>query len=42
MKNVSDYWFTIEPYVFVDIKSKHVLLYNTLDGVQSSQRMRKL
>ena len=33
MKNVSDYWFTIEPYVFVDIKSKHVLLYNTLDGV---------
>jgi pseudo-rSAM protein len=30
---VSDYWFTIEPYVFVDIKSKHVLLYNTLDGV---------
>lgn len=33
MKNVSDYWFTIEPYVFVDIKSKHVLLYNTLDEV---------
>lgn len=33
MKNVSDYWFTIEPYVFVDIKRKHVLLYNTLDGV---------
>ena len=33
MKNVSDYWFTIEPYVFDDIKSKHVLLYNTLDGV---------
>lgn len=33
MKNVSDYWFTIEPYVFVDIKSKHILLYNTLDGV---------
>ena len=33
MKNVSDYWFNIEPYVFVDIKSKHVLLYNTLDGV---------
>lgn len=32
MKNVSDYWFTIEPYVFVDIKNKHVLLYNTLDG----------
>ncbi len=33
MKNMSDYWFTIEPYVFVDIKNKHVLLYNTLDGV---------
>ena len=30
---MSDYWFTIEPYVFVDIKNKHVLLYNTLDGV---------
>ena len=33
MKKVSDYWFTIEPYVFVDIKNKHALLYNTLDGV---------
>lgn len=33
MKNVSDYWFTIEPYVFVDIKNEHALLYNTLDGV---------
>lgn len=33
MKNVSDYWFTIEPYVFIDIKNKHALLYNTLDGV---------
>lgn len=33
MKNVSDYWFTIEPYVFVDIKNKHAILYNTLDGI---------
>lgn len=33
MKKVSDYWFAIEPYVFLDIKNKHALLYNTLDGV---------
>lgn len=32
MKNVLDYWFVIEPYVFIDIKNEHVLLYNTLDG----------
>lgn len=32
MKNIPDYWFTIEPYVFMDIKNKHALLYNTLDG----------
>lgn len=31
--NVFDYWFFIEPYVFVDIKNKHALLYNTLDGI---------
>lgn len=31
--NVFDYWFFIEPYVFVDIKNRHALLYNTLDGV---------
>lgn len=31
--NVFNYWFFIEPYVFVDIKNKHALLYNTLDGV---------
>lgn len=30
--NVFDYWFFIEPYVFVDIKNRHALLYNTLDG----------
>ncbi|MDL2265267.1 TIGR04150 pseudo-rSAM protein [Parabacteroides sp. OttesenSCG-928-G07] len=33
MKTVIDYWFAIEPYVFVGITSKFVLLYNTLDGV---------
>ena len=33
MKETVDYWFTIEPYVFVKITSKNVLLYNTLDGV---------
>lgn len=31
--SVTDYWFTIEPYVFVSITNKCVLLYNTLDGV---------
>jgi pseudo-rSAM protein len=33
MKTAVDYWFTIEPYVFVGITEKCVLLYNTLDGV---------
>jgi pseudo-rSAM protein len=33
MKTISNYWFTIEPYVFIDIKNKYALLYNTLDGV---------
>jgi len=33
MKTTSDYWFTIEPYVFVGLTNKRVLLYNTLDGV---------
>jgi len=28
-----DYWFSIEPYVFVGLTNKFVLLYNTLDGV---------
>jgi pseudo-rSAM protein len=32
-KTAIDYWFTIEPYVFVGITRKCVLLYNTLDGV---------
>jgi len=29
----TDYWFTIEPYVFVSLAKKCTLLYNTLDGV---------
>ena len=33
MKTEIDYWFTIEPYVFINIANKSVLLYNTLDGV---------
>ena len=33
MQTESNYWFTIEPYVFISAKKKSVLLYNTLDGV---------
>ena len=33
IRSVIDYWFKIEPYVFVGITSNCVLLYNTLDGV---------
>ena len=33
MKTEINFWFTIEPYVFIDIKKNSVLLYNTLDGV---------
>jgi pseudo-rSAM protein len=33
MKTSIDYWLTIEPYVFVGITNRRVLLYNTLDGV---------
>lgn len=32
IKKINDYWFTIEPYVFISIKNGCVLLYNTLDG----------
>lgn len=27
-----DFWFTIEPYVYLNINNNKVLLYNTLDG----------
>ena len=29
----TDYWFTIEPYVFIGLTNKYTLLYNTLDGI---------
>lgn len=32
MQTVTDYWFFLEPYVFVGLTNKNVLLYNTLDG----------
>lgn len=31
--SVLNYWFTIEPYVYVGFSKEKVLLYNTLDGV---------
>jgi pseudo-rSAM protein len=33
IKTAIDYWFTIEPYVFIGRTNKCVLLYNTLDKV---------
>ena len=30
-KTEKDYWFTIEPYVYVGLTNQCVLLYNTLD-----------
>jgi pseudo-rSAM protein len=32
-KNLANYWFTIEPYVYISITDNCILLYNTLDGV---------
>lgn len=32
-ENVTDYWFTIEPYVFIGLTDQYALLYNTLDGI---------
>ncbi|MDR2388212.1 MAG: TIGR04150 pseudo-rSAM protein [Tannerellaceae bacterium] len=32
-KNLTNYWFTIEPYVYICITDNCILLYNTLDGV---------
>jgi pseudo-rSAM protein len=32
IKTVTNYWFTIEPYVYVRIANNCALLYNTLDG----------
>ena len=38
-KAEKDYWFTIEPYVYVGLTNQCVLLYNTLDGetIESDQ-----
>lgn len=38
-KTPTDYWFTIEPYVYVSLADRDVLLYNTLDGnfIESSE-----
>ena len=33
MKTATNYWFAIEPYIFVGLTKQRVLLYNTLDGV---------
>lgn len=33
MENTNKYWFTIEPYVYINQVKQRVLLYNTLDGV---------
>lgn len=30
---ITDYWFTIEPYVFIGLTNQSALLYNTLDRV---------
>lgn len=32
-ETVTEYWFTIEPYVYIGLTSKCVLLYNTFDSV---------
>ena len=32
-EKVTDYWFTIEPYVFIGLTNQYTLLYNTLDGI---------
>jgi pseudo-rSAM protein len=32
-KTVIDYWFTIEPYVYIGLSNQYALLYNTLDRI---------
>lgn len=38
-KTEKDYWFTIEPYVYIGLTNQRILLYNTLDGetIESDQ-----
>lgn len=31
-KTITDYWFTIEPYVYINVVNNQALLYNTLNG----------
>ena len=40
MKTASNYWFSIEPYVFIGFTNKCILLYNTIDGytIESDQK----
>ena len=33
MENATNYWFTIEPFVYIGMTKNHALLYNTLDGM---------
>jgi pseudo-rSAM protein len=32
-KSTTDYWFVIDPYVYIRVNDNYALLYNTLDGV---------
>lgn len=33
MENEINYWFTVEPFVYIGMTKNHALLYNTLDGM---------
>jgi len=33
IKNDVDFWFTIEPYVYIGVTKQRAILYNTLDGI---------
>lgn len=33
MKIDNNYWFVVEPYVYINVTDKEALLYNTLDGI---------
>lgn len=41
-KTTTDYWFFIEPYVFIGLTNQNALLYNTLDGVIVESNKRKI
>ncbi len=42
IKNSNEYWFTIEPFVFVSLTNQALLLYNTLDGEKIDSNNRKV